>query len=862
MNIIRFASPRRLSTLIQSSHTTPQPQPQPQPQPLSSSVINSQVKALIQQSQYLEALKLFSPVTATRFTFPSLLKACTFLSKLNYGKTIHSIVLALGLQSDPYIITSLINLYVKCGSLDDAVKVFDDLRSTTEALIKDTTVWNSIIDGFFRYGNVEEGILRFHQMQLSGVKPDEYTLSILLGACGRSLQGKQIHGYTVRNVPIHDVFLETALLDMYFTVGRAPDSLLLFDKLENRRNIVIWNVMISGLCDNGLSELSLKLYSLAKNENIKLVSATFSCSLTACGIHEDAEFGKQIHCDVIKLGCQEDSYVLTSLLTMYAKCKLMESAEVLFTLTQSKGIETWNAMITAYVSNGYANDALKVYGEKKRSGILSDHITLSNILSACSFSGLLSLGKSIHTELIKRPLHNNVALQSALLTMYFKCGSNEDAHFIFSNMTEKDIVVWGSMISGLCQNIKYEEAFLMFNSMENDGVNADSDIMASVISACAGLRNVLLGFGIHGFVMKRGFELDAFVTTSLIDMYSKFGLPEDAANVFAAMPYRNLVAWNSLMSCYCRNELPELSISTFSHIIEQGWKPDSVSITTLLSAVADLASLLRGKAVHTYLLRLEISMDLQVENVLIDMYVKSGCLNYAQRIFDSMTTRRNLVTWNSMISGYGYHGNSVKALELFTEMTSLGIAPDRATFMSLISSCRHSGMVREGLNLFDSMRLDHKIEPRMEDHVNIVDLLGRAGHLNDAYNFIQGMPIAPDKSVWLCLLSASRVHHNVELGDVAASNLLMIEPSEGSNYVPLLNLYGGAGLCERAANLRVLMKEQGLKKTPGCSWIEVNDKVDVFFSGDSSSLKIHDILTSLSTSMGKKIMDDNSVDAF
>lgn len=848
-NLIFFT--RRLSTLIES-HPSP-------------SFIGSKIKSLVQQSQYAEALKLYSPANATKFAFPSLLKACASLSNLCYGKIVHCSVLALGLRNDLYIANSLVNMYVRCGSLDDAVRVFDELAES-QASIQDVTIWNSLIDGYFRYGNLGEGICKFGEMRLLGVRPDEYTLSILLGACDGLLgcmQGKQIHGYVVRNMFSGDTFLETALIDMYSSCGRPRDAFILFDNLVDRSNVVAWNVLISRLTENNLWEYSLRFYSLAKNENVDLVSATFSSALSACCCGGDMCFGRQVHCDVIKMGFHHDPYVSTATLTMYAKCGSVRDAQCLFSQLERE-IESWNAMISAYVSNGCVHDAMEVYNQMRASGTKPDSITLSNILTSCSMALLHNFGRSVHADLSKLPIQKNVASQSSLLTMYSKCGNIEDANLVFSCMTERDVVAWGSMISGFCQNGKYEAALDLYKEMKNDGINPDSNIMASVLDACAGLEKISLGKAIHGSVVKSGLASDTFVSSSLIDMYSKCGLPDTAAVLFSNMPHKNLVTWNSMMSCYSRNDLPELSINLFSQIMEQGKNPDSVSITTVLAAISSLASLLKGKTVHGYLVRQEILWDLQVENGLIDMYIKSGCINYAEQIFQKMP-QRNLVTWNSMMSGYGNNGDYLKPIQLFDEMRILGTAPDKVTFRSLISSCRHSGLVEEGLELFDLMKERYQIEPEIEDYVNIIDLLGRAGHLDDAYRFIESMSVVPDRSVWLCFLSACRIHKNVELAEVAASNLLRMEPDTGSNYVQLLNLYGEAELQDQAAQLRASMKEKGLRKSPGCSWIELRDRVDVFYSGGSSTQSTVDIcntLTNLNRNMGKIVVDDTCVEAF
>ncbi|XP_022764847.1 pentatricopeptide repeat-containing protein At2g40720-like [Durio zibethinus] len=824
---------------------------------LSPALLNFNIKAFIERGQFTKALQLFSvsPLSATQFTFPSLLKASTFLSNLTYGKTLHSTIILSGLQFDPFITTSLINMYVKCGLFSYAVNVFEKMVER-EAFVKDVTSWNSLLDGYFKFGQIKEGLAHFYKMQAFGLLPDAYSLSILLGVLGFK-EGQQIHGYIVRNMFKSDPFLETALIDMYSNRSRIMEAWFVFHHLKDKSNVVVWNVMIGGFLENGWWEWSIKLYSLMKGENVKFVSESFSSTLSACGYGDVVDFGRQVHCDLIKLGFENNPFVYTSLLSMYGKCQFVEDAENVFHQVLDKGIELWNAMISTFVCNKYSYAAFEVYNKMRCNLITPDSFTLSNVLSCGSMIGIYNVGRSVHAELVKRPIDSSTTVQSALLTMYCKSGSVDDANSVLRTIREMDVVAWGSMISGFCQNSKFREALDYFGRMDADGVRPDSDIMSSVISACTGLENVDSGCMIHGYVIKIGLDRDVYVGSSLVDMYSKCGFPDMAENLFSDMPHKNLVTWNLMMSCYCRNGLPDQSINLFSKIVQHGFYPDSVSITSVLAAVSSIAALLNGKIIHGYLVRLEIKSDIQLENALMDMYIKCGFLKYAEYIFQHMS-QKDVVTWNCMISGYGSHGNCLQALSLFDEMKNCGIKPDDVTFLSLISSCNHAGLVDEGHNIFQCMTVEHAIEPKMEHYVNIIDLLGRAGRLEDAYNFIKTMPMEPDRSVWLSMLCASRAHSNVELGELAAQNLLKLEPDRGSNYVQLLHLYGESELWDKAANIRSTMKEKGLKKNPGCSWIELRNKVDVFFSRDSSSLKtmeMYEILHCLRRNMEKEGSD-------
>ncbi|VFQ77510.1 unnamed protein product [Cuscuta campestris] len=815
----------------------------------SPSNLNSYIRELVQKGRLFEALQCYSrePSSASRLAFPAVLKACASLLSLGTGRAVHATVFAMGFQFDPYIAASLVNMYVKCGSIRDAEQVFDNIPKSG-ALSQDVTLWNAMIDGYFKNGFRGECLAQFRQMQALGINPDGYTLSILLGVSSRFSTAKEIHGYAIRSSFEGDPFIVTALVDMYANCGRAVYAWRLFESQEckNKNNVVIWNAMMNGFCKTGFWSRSLELYSLIRGRNQRIMPSMYCIALTACCDGEDFEMGRQVHTDIVKTGVDYDQYVHTSLLTMYAKCGSVGDAEKVFNDVVVKGIETWNAMVSAYVGNGWVKESFIIYNQMKAKPVSPDSFTISNILTSCGIGGFHDFGTSIHAELIKRPVQTKLEVQSALMTMYLRCCKVEDAIKVFNRMEEKDVVAWGSMMSGFYQNKKYKESVGLYKQMLNSEVKPDSNMLSIAINATSvGIESIELGSSFFGVAIKHGLESDAFVGSSLMDLFSKSGQPEMAKTIFFGISNKNLVVWNSLISCYSRNSHPDASVRVLPQIVQYGLIPDAISVTNALVAVSSLAVLLKGKALHGYLIRYQIPVDNQVENSLIDMYIKSGCLKYAEHIFNSNnTSKRNSITWNSMISGYGSHGECFRAISLFNEMRRSRITPDDVTFLSLISACNHSGLVEEGLELFQLMR-EYRVEPQTDHYVNIVDMLGRTGRLDEAHRFIQKMPVEPDPSLWLCLLSACRVHRNFELGELAAQNLLKIEAGRGGNYVQVLNLYVEGGMREKAADLRAEMKQKGLKKTGGCSWIEVKDRTEIFFSGDSSSHRTVEVYQTL-----------------
>ncbi|KAJ4906692.1 Pentatricopeptide repeat-containing protein [Raphanus sativus] len=336
----------------------------------SPASLSSGIRALVHKAEYLQALHLYtnhdnsSPLYTSVFTYPSLLKACSALQNLGYGKTLHASIIVLGLRHDPFVATSLVNLYVKCGSLGYAVQVFDGLSQCG-----DVTVWNSLIDGYFRFRRFKDGFDLFRRMVVLGVRPDGFSLSIGVSVLCKGGDFGKGKGNRFMGVYAWRLFLE----------------------VEDKSNVVLWNVMIVGFGDSGVCESSLELYVLAKSNGVKLVSTSFTGVLGACGRSENFCFGRQVHCDVVKMGLDNDPYVCTSLLLMYSKCGMVGEAETVFSCVLDRRLEVWNAMVAAYAENGYGHCALELFSLMREDRVLPDSFTLSNVIACCSMLGCMTM---------------------------------------------------------------------------------------------------------------------------------------------------------------------------------------------------------------------------------------------------------------------------------------------------------------------------------------------------------------------------------------------------------------------------------------------------------------------------------------
>jgi pentatricopeptide repeat protein len=361
------------------------------------------------------------------------------------------------------------------------------------------------------------------------------------------------------------------------------------------------------------------------------------------------------------------------------------------------------------------------------------------------------------------------------------------------------------------------------------------------------------GVWIHAYMIKSGFESNISVVNTLLDVYAKCERIELARKVFDKMTERNVVSWTAIIAGYSQYGHANEALTHFYQMQEEDIEPEVITIASVLPACAHLAALQQGKCIHAYIIRRGIELDVPVCTALLTMYAKCGCIEVARQLFDKMA-ERDLVSWSAMITGYGMHGDGENALALFSQMQQIGMKPDNITFIGILSACSHAGLVDEGLRYFDCMSQDYSLTPGVEHYACMVDLMGRAGCLDEAHNLIKMMPIEPDDSVWGALLGACRIHSNIELGEFVSKRLLELEPKKVGNYVLLSNIYAAAGRWDDVMKVRSMLKDRGLKKIPGSSWIEIKNRVHSFSVGDKShpqSEKIYTLLESLAEQMKK-----------
>ncbi|KAF3791712.1 Pentatricopeptide repeat-containing protein [Nymphaea thermarum] len=567
---------------------------------------------------------------------------------------------------------------------------------------------------------------------------------------------------------------------------------------------------------------------------------------------------KEIHAHSLRHHLQNGP----SLLSKLASLRLPSYAfALLFQLPRPDDF-SWNVVIRSLARAGRFVDAIGMFRRMKSSGHSPSNFSFPPVFASYGSMAALLPGSAAHADALKLGWATDAFTQHALITMYGRCGRVDYARQVFGEMPLRDVVSWNAIIAVLAQNDRAREAVEVFGRMREAGFVPDEPTLVSVLSACGELGDVTLGSSLESYAANRGLLSGSnFIGSALVGMYGKCGRINDARRTFDAMSKRDAVAWNAMIAGYSQNGRSTEAIESFLAMREAGIEPDKVTLAAVLPACAAANALDLGMFVDSYAAGKGLKENVFVATALVDMYAKCGMLDHARRLFDAMP-ERNVVSWNTMISALAMHGRGKEAIDLFRLMREVGMRPNEITFVGVLSACVHIGFVEEGRQFFDSMQRKYGIAPGIEHCTCMVDLLARAGRLVEAFEFVETMPVKPDAVVWGALLGASRNQKDAEMGERIMQRLLELEPENSGNYVMVSSMYVTAKRWEDAGRIRGMMREQGVVKTPGCSWVEIDDLIHEFRSGDVSHVRwrdIHALLQKLTEEMkveGYRPMED------
>lgn len=573
---------------------------------------------------------------------------------------------------------------------------------------------------------------------------------------------------------------------------------------------------------------------------------TYPFVLRSCSCFPDVEYGKKVHGHVLKLGFDSFDGVDTALVEMYGNCGGFENEQELVVRMSEWDLDCWNSLILEASLNGNSEESFRLFERMKLERVELDSVTMINLLRSSVDLNSLKAGKAIHCLVVVSNLCKDLLVSTALLSMYAKLGCLKDAKLLFEKMPEKDCVVWNIMISAYSRNRHAYKSLELLRFMVNSGVIADLFTALPALSSIAQLKSIEWGKQLHAHVIRNGSDYQVSVHNSLIDMYCECYNLNSARKIFDLLENKTVVSWSTMIKGYVTLDQSVDALSLLAKMKAEGVRVDFITLINVLPACVSIGALENVKYLHGYSVKFGLNILSSVNTALLISYAKCGCIEMARKIFDEEKINgKDLIMWNSMISAYAKHGDWSKCFDLYNQMEQSNLIPDQVTFLGLLTACVNSGLVEEGKECFKDMMETYDLQPSQEHYACMVDLLGRAGHINEARELVKTMPLKPDARVWGPLLSACKMHSETGLAEFAAEKLITMEPKNAGNYILLSNIYAAAGKWDGVAKMRSFLRDKGLKKTPGSSWLEVNGHVHEFRVADESHPRSDDIYTIL-----------------
>ncbi|KAL2457414.1 Pentatricopeptide repeat-containing protein [Abeliophyllum distichum] len=569
----------------------------------------------------------------------------------------------------------------------------------------------------------------------------------------------------------------TSQIAHYARLGQFDGARKLFDQLPHK-TVSSWNSIISCYFQNHQPQVAKHLFDQMPERNTVSWNGLISGYIKNGMVKEARK--------IFDVMPERNVVSWTAMVRGYVEEGMVSEAEALFWRMPEKNVVSWTVMLGGLIRERRIDEARSLYDMMP----VKDVVTRTSMIGGLCSEGQLDEAREIFDSILQK----NVICWTTMIAGYVKNGKVDVARKLFEVMPEKNEVTWTAMVMGYIQCGRTQEACELFDAMP-----------VKPVVAC---NAMILGLGENGEVAK-------------------------ARSIFYSMKEKDDGTWSAMIKIYERKGFELEALTLFRSMQTQGIRPHFPSFISILSVCASLASLDHGREIHAQILRSKFDDDVYVLSVLITMYMKCGDLVVAKRAFDRFLYK-DIVMWNSMITGYAQHGLGREALQVFQEMRSSGIAADVVTFVGVLSACSYSGQVKEGKEIFESMKSKYSTEPTAEHYACMVDLLGRAGSLNEAMDVINNMPMEADAIVWGSLMGACRTHGNLDLAEVAAKKLLELEPKNAGPCILLSNIYASKGKWSEVARLRKNMRYRKVSKSPGCSWIEVEKKVHMFTGGSST----------------------------
>ncbi|KAI5073771.1 hypothetical protein GOP47_0011784 [Adiantum capillus-veneris] len=688
-----------------------------------------------------------------------LLKSCISEPDLTTGRVLHSLILNTGLGNNAFLACHLIRMFSSCQSLFDAKQTFINLPTHLHTV----HIWNSIISAHVKHGHCEDAIVLYHDMCKSGFQLDRHTFVATLKACSNTStikRGRMIHSDIIKCGFELDLLICNTLVAMYIKSGSIADAHLTFISIQEK-DVVTWNALISGYAHHGHGLKALHLLMDMYRDGCEPTHVTYLCLVRACSSTLALREGRLIHGLIVKNCLEQERFMGSSLIDMYAKCENVKDARTVFDNLQTRDVAAWNTIIQAFAQQ------------------------------ACfSKSALLHYGELVHVQIVENGFESDKLIESTLIELYAKCYSMDDARGVFTRTSKQSVHAWNMLLSGYVHCEQIQIGLEVFANMQQDMIQPNETTIISALQACSSLEVHEPIMLLNDLIIRRKFEQDVFVMSALVNVYAKHGSLAEALSIFINIPKPGVITWTGLISGHVQHRNGLQALQLFYQMQSLGIEPNEATFVCAVKACIILESMEQGNLVHDCSIRKGLVLNKVIGSALINFYLTCGSLEDAFKVFFKLPNR-DMVVWNVIIAGFVRSNDYETAIQYFEEMQLVGVQPDLVNFVSVLAGCSHLGLINEG-------------------------------HLSKAEDLLQALPSSYSSLGWKSLLGHCQTHCDLQLGRRCYDRLVELGLADASAWKLMLNIYSRAGMKVNAEAVEELRPAKGsvkMQRMHGHGWV-------------------------------------------
>ncbi|KAI5081256.1 hypothetical protein GOP47_0004439 [Adiantum capillus-veneris] len=739
---------------------------------------------------------------------------CRKEKNLPLAKHAHLQILRNGLETNQSLGNFIVPMFVECGSMLDAQKVFAKLPQPNEHS------WTSLIQGCVQYGEHESALSLFKKMQQDSVAPSGYTYLALLKACGHLKWAKEGHAFhldIVKHGFEEEPFVSDYILEMYAKCGSFAEARRIFDGLVNQ-DLRLWTTLIVRYVEHGFYEEALSCLMEMQQQSVSPNDVALVCCLKACTALGYIDRGQCLHTQIIQKGFEEDIFIGNTLVDFYVNSGLLIEAQEVFDGLSTRDVVSWTALISGYAEQEFGQEALSCFESMLLEGMIPNFVTYFSSLKACVLIRAIDQGRALHIATTKEGFEQEYLVSSTLIDLYSKCGQLVEARAVFDTLPARNVVLWTALITGYAEHGLAMEALNCWRQMQAEGISADAATFVCILKVCGSLGLIECGFQVHLCVVIEGYAQNCYVGSTLVDMYARCGFFTEARAALKEMPVHSVVAWTALMDGYTDHGFGQEALACYAEMQSEGLSPNAHTFVCSLKASMVADSIREGKNLHISIVKCGIEKDAFVGCTLVDMYSKGGFLEEAHCTFNGLRARDavvwnsviigcvackdferalsysrqmqvegvypNTMTWNALLMGLSEHEEVARSIEFYMQMLDQGVIPDNLTYVSVLKACGNSAALETGKYFHtqvENLRRWCDVGEAGEVIIatTLIDMYSKCGCMRDAQLVCDNMS-KRDLLAWATLIAGYARHGDCEciIGLIKAMGNEGLKPDE------------------------------------------------------------------------------------